>query len=147
MEPVSQLKTQLELGRAVKRREVDGREVLRKILSDSQWADFEKYNSFREIIHSADGLPAYPIEFGKNYAGFIEFHQHAWHSPKSFRNVYIDSSERDWMREDEIVVVLLNVRLFGKEHIERDEFACFSSINSSSKTWKQLYNRTYHLDS
>ena len=136
-------------GRGTKKSYRGGREALRKVLSDSQWADFEKYRSFREIVHTSDGLPAYPIEFGMGFNGFVQFHWQFWTVPIYFRHVYVRSqglNGKVWLGEDQIISVLLNVRLLGHEEVEKESFACFNQINHSDTDYRKIVDRTYHLD-
>lgn len=121
------------------------RTLLRRLLSESQWDDFCKTNSFREIVNGKDGLPWQRVEFGIGFRGWIQFRTTNWEVPSYFRNVEIrDSNDFDWIIEDLIISMLLRVRMRPEEVLDPN-WACKSSIMIGDPLCRQIMERTFHL--
>lgn len=128
------------------RRHVGDDRVLRALLSYSQWEDWKRYESFREIAHFKSGLPACLMEFGSGYQGFIQFDKRDWSWPRWWRNMYlVHTGSRQYTQVDLISGVLTYVRLFRFERIEKEGFACFQDVQLDDR--RKIMNRTWHKDS
>ena len=122
------------------------RKLLKRLLSDSQWKEFERYKSFREDFCGRDGLPMRRVEFGEGFHGWLEFKTNNWDVPDFFRVTELSGEGYwdGWVVEDSIITNLLTVRL-NSEQVLDPNWACTNHVGWDDANRLLIMKREFHL--
>jgi hypothetical protein len=117
------------------------RALLRRILTDSQWREFERYRSVRFMVNDEEGLPLFWVEVGVRVKGLIQFNEMG--KPCVMLNAYPNTpndDEEDWIEEDLVIAMILRLRQGARKFIAG---CCHGNLDEDDL--RAVSERTFHL--